>query len=295
MTDKEFREMVELRDQTISRLESKLKKLIGEKQSGMFRKLQDDFLSKLDRDEFGKIKATQKNAMAMLNIEKSFEALAKETNENLAKNVVSGVISILNFNQNYFAKMDGDAKVLPLMPKVESFVKQWIGIEDNKSVKNGFIDQLVSDDPAKVAVKNLAMKIVVGQVGFEDAKEQLSLLINGNKDKLGVFEKHHKTFANDLYSQIDRATSNVIRENLKYEFAVYEGGLIETSRPFCEDHNGKVYHITEILKFNPVVGIPNPYNPITDLGGFSCRHHLNWIANAMAKAMGKDIDKFIKK
>ena len=33
---------------------------------------------------------------------------------------------------------------------------------------------------------------------------------------------------------------------------------------------------------------------ITDLGGYGCRHHLNWISTAMAKAMGKDVDKFLK-
>ena len=44
----------------------------------------------------------------------------------------------------------------------------------------------------------------------------------------------------------------------------------------------------------PTEGIPPNYNPITDAGGFNCRHHWNWISTPLAKAMGKDVEKFIK-
>ena len=53
--------------------------------------------------------------------------------------------------------------------------------------------------------------------------------------------------------------------------------------------------ISEIKKFNPKEAKPPNYNPITDCGGFNCRHHWNWMSNSLAKAMGKDIDKFVKK
>jgi hypothetical protein len=110
---------------------------------------------------------------------------------------------------------------------------------------------------------------------------------------MGALEKHHRNFAFDLYSQIDRATSDVIRNDLGFVFAIYEGGLIETSRIFCEEHDGNIYHISEIKDFNPTEAKPPNYNPITDLGGYGCRHHLNWISTAMAKAMGKDVEKYV--
>ena len=45
----------------------------------------------------------------------------------------------------------------------------------------------------------------------------------------------------------------------------------------------------------PTEGIPPNYNPITDAGGFNCRHHWNYISTALAKAMGKDVEKFTSK
>ena len=196
--------------------------------------------------------------------------------------------------QKYFSALDGQARTLPIIPKVKDFMKVWLGIKGDIVEPNGYLDKLVSNDPAKIALKNSAMKIVIGQEGFEDAKKQIKTLIDGNQNTMGALEKHHRNFAFDLYSQIDRATSDVIRNDLGFVFAIYEGGLIETSRIFCEEHDGNIYHISEIKDFNPTEAKPPNYNPITDLGGYGCRHHLNWISTAMAKAMGKDVDKFLK-
>ena len=152
----------------------------------------------------------------------------------------------------------------------------------------------MSNDPAKIALKNQAMKIVIGQEGFEDAKKQIKTLIDGNQNTMGALENHHRNFAFDIYSQIDRATSDVIRNDLGFEFAIYEGHVLPTSREFCIEKKGKIFHISEIKKFNPKEAKPPNYNPITDLGGYGCIDSLNWISTAMAKAMGKDVEKFIK-
>ena len=47
------------------------------------------------------------------------------------------------------------------------------------------------------------------------------------------------------------------------------------------------------MKFNPESGTPPNYNPLFDASGYNCRHHYNFISTALAKAMGKDVDKFI--
>lgn len=293
MDQEEFKKLVKEHDSVLQSVESMHKNLLTSKQKKAFQEIQEKFLDKLEKNEDGSFKMNAKNLELMNQIDERFKTIAEETNPNLLKQLTSGISRIVNFNQKYYTAIDGNAKVLPILPKVQEAMSGWLGIKNGTAQKNGFIDQLISDDMAKVAVKNLAMKMIVGQKGFEEAKKELKILIEGNEDKLGAFEKHHRTFANDLYSQIDRATSNVIRQDLKFVFAVYEGGLIETSRPFCEEHNGKVFHISEIEKFKPESGIPPDYDPVHDLGGYNCRHHLNWISTPMAKAMGKDVSKFV--
>ena len=295
MDEKELKGFTKKRSKLIVSLMSLMDKQVKENQKKTLERIIEKFSDKLEVDENGKVRNTSKNRTLLSKIDEVFADYQKAEARTTVELLLNSVTSIMQFNQEYFVALDGKARVLPMMPKVKDFMKTWLGIKGDTVEPNGYIDKLISNDPAKIALKNTAMKIVIGQEGFEDAKKQIQTLVEGNPKTMGAFEKHQKNFAFDLYSQIDRATSDVVRNDLGFEFAVYEGGIIESSRIFCEEHDGKIFHITEIKKFNPKEAKPPNYNPITDLGGFGCRHHLNWISKALAKAMGKNVDDFIKK
>ena len=294
MDEKKLKEFTKKRTKLISSLMSSMQEKIAENQRKVYEQMLDKFIDKLEKDEDGNIKNSEYNRRLLNQIDEVFSEYNKKEGRQTIELLLQSVTAIMSFNQGYFQALDGNARTLKIMPKVKDFMKVWLGIKGDVVEPNGYLDKLIANDPAKIAVKNTAMKVIIGQEGFENAKKQFQTLIDGNKDTLGAFEKHHRNFAFDLYSQIDRATSDVIRNDLGFVFAIYEGGLIETSRIFCEEHDGNIYHISEIKDFNPTEAKPPNYNPITDLGGYGCRHHLNWISTAMAKAMGKDVDKFLK-
>jgi hypothetical protein len=54
----------------------------------------------------------------------------------------------------------------------------------------------------------------------------------------------------------------------------YEGGLIDTSREFCAEHQGNIYSEEEIRKLwdNNTWGGKKPGNPFVVRGGWRCRH-----------------------
>ena len=294
MDKKKLQEYTKKRSELISSLMSSMDGQVKDNQKKLLEKVLEKFVDKLEKDENGNVKNNDRNRNLLIQFDDIFKEYQKKEARDTVGLLLQSVGSIINFNQKYFSALDGQARTLPIIPKVKDFMKVWLGIKGDIVEPNGYLDKLVSNDPAKIALKNQAMKIVIGQEGFEDAKKQIKTLIDGNQNTMGALEKHHRNFAFDLYSQIDRATSDVIRNDLGFVFAIYEGGLIETSRIFCEEHDGNIYHISEIKDFNPTEAKPPNYNPITDLGGYGCRHHLNWISTAMAKAMGKDVDKFLK-
>ena len=294
MDEKTLKDFTKKRSELIASLMSSMDGQVKDNQKKLLEKVLEKFVDKLEKDENGNVKNNDRNRNLLIQFDDIFKEYQKKEARDTVGLLLQSVGSIINFNQKYFSALDGQARTLPIIPKVKDFMKVWLGIKGDIVEPNGYLDKLVSNDPAKIALKNQAMKIVIGQEGFEDAKKQIKTLIDGNQNTMGALEKHHRNFAFDLYSQIDRATSDVIRNDLGFEFAVYEGGLIETSRIFCEEHDGKIYHISEIKKMKPTEGIPPNYNPITDAGGFNCRHHWNYISTALAKAMGKDVDKFLK-
>ena len=294
MDIKTLKDFTKKRSELIASLMSSMDGQVKDNQKKLLEKVLEKFVDKLEKDENGNVKNNDRNRNLLIQFDDIFKEYQKKEARDTVGLLLQSVGSIINFNQKYFSALDGQARTLPIIPKVKDFMKVWLGIKGDIVEPNGYLDKLVSNDPAKIALKNQAMKIVIGQEGFEDAKKQIKTLIDGNQNTMGALEKHHRNFAFDLYSQIDRATSDVIRNDLGFVFAIYEGGLIETSRIFCEEHDGNIYHISEIKDFNPTEAKPPNYNPITDLGGYGCRHHLNWISTAMAKAMGKDVDKFLK-
>ena len=293
MNEKTVKEMMKKRNKLIGSLLSSMQKQVSENQKKTFERLLEKFVDKLETDEDGKVINNDHNRELLNRIDEVFKDYQKNEAKQTISLLLNSVSSIMNFNQGYFQALDGNARTLKIMPKVKSFMKTWLGISGDTVEPNGFIEKLVSNDSAKIALKNTAMKIVIGQEGLESAKKEIKLLVEGNPDTLGVFEKHQRTFANDLYSEIDRATAKVISQDLGFVFAVYEGGLVERSREFCIEHAGKIYHIDEIKAFKPKNGIPPNYNPFTSLGGYNCLHHLNYISTPLARAMGKDVEKFL--
>ena len=295
MDEKTLKDFTKKRSELIASLMSSMDGQVKENQRKVYERILDKFIDKLEKDEDGNVKNNDHNRRLLNEIDEVFKEYNKKEGRQTIELLLQSVTSIMSFNQGYFQALDGNARTLKIMPKVKDFMKVWLGIKGDIVEPNGYLDKLVSNDPTTIAWKNQAMKIVIGQEGFENAKTQIKTLIDGNNDSMGALEKHHKNFAFDLYSQIDRATSDVIRHDLGFEFAVYEGGIIESSRIFCEEHDGKIFHITEIKKFNPKEAKPPNYNPFTDAGGYNCRHHYNYISTSLAKAMGKDVEKFLKK
>jgi len=116
------------------------------------------------------------------------------------------------------------------------------------------------------------------------------MLSDDTQGNLGRLSKYYRNFTYDLYSQVDRTAGKVIADKIGMnKYAIYEGGLIKTSRKFCRERNGKVFTYDEIADFNPPEAKQPDYNPFVDLGGYGCRHHLNWIPYAIAISLRPDL------
>lgn len=293
MTNDEIKKLFKKRDQLIKALNDRLDNNIAESQKKLLALFIEKFADKLQLDENKQVLNNQYNRNLLLSVDKLFTDFSKINNPIILDTLLTSVGTLMEFNHNYYSNLESKAKLLPIKAKVFNSLKGWLGVEDNIVKPNGYLDVLVKNDSVKNQIKNTVLKTVYGQEGWESTKKALSKLIAGDAENLGALQKYHRNFTYDLYSQIDRATGKAYADDLGFEFAIYEGGLIETSREFCKEHNGNVYHKSEIADFDPKVAKQPDYNPFTDLGGYGCRHHLNWVPTALARALRPDIDKFL--
>jgi len=179
------------------------------------------------------------------------------------------------------------AKLIPLSAEIQSLIEGWLGLNGNGRLENYFTHS--SNDPSLLEdMKKLLFQGFISQQGYDTTKKAIRKYIKENVGKAEVLEDSYYDLVSDMYSQIDRAIANQNALKLGLNYAIYEGGLTNTSRDFCKDHNGKVYTRDEIMAFKPETNLPN-YNPIQDMGGIGCRHHLNWIPHTVAAILRPDL------
>jgi hypothetical protein len=275
----------------IDLLLDQLQKKMLDVQGKLLTRFITEWVDDLDVDEeTGIIKNTLRNKRLLSNVDNIFAEYVKTDGVVIAKTMVDGVQQLLSFNGKYFKNFATHAELAKLQPQVKGLVESWLGLKGNGALEgNGYLAKTISDPRILGDLKNFALRAVVGQQGYKDTLKGVKTFIDGNKDTAGLLERYHRNFVYDTYSQVDRATAGMFADRLKLDYAIYEGGLIKTSRKFCKEHNGKVYTREEIAMFMPTEAIPDTYNPFQDLGGYGCRHHLNWISYAVAVALRPDL------
>lgn len=170
-------------------------------------------------------------------------------------------------------------------------------------IKNGRIsDVLLSTAPLERIKRRVLTAIAVGMA----VDEFINFISNTIKPpgKQGLIDRYFEEVFPDLSAAFDRKTSTAVADRLSLNWGIYQGGIIRTSRDFCRVRNNRVFSRAEIAKFGSpddqyggytnksegeFKGKTTPYEPFSDLGGYNCRHQIDWISDELAKTLRPDI------
>ncbi len=230
--DKIISEKIKLLEQSPEKLISGM----SDVQKELFKKIQDA-LEKLDIVE-GKIVTSKKNVDAILRIQKEIKkAFAGTEYAQYADEFITDIKKTKTLNLSYFKKVFGNVKEKTAQ----------IGYEANKAI----IEEQVfgSETFNSVLFNPLKKQILEGVtngVSFKDLISNIETFVIGNEKKAGVLEKYTKQIANDAFATIERNYTSQLADSLNIQFVRYTGGLIADSRCFCEQRNGKYFHIEEV-------------------------------------------------
>jgi hypothetical protein len=170
-----------------------------------------------------------------------------------------------------------------------------LGLHDDGALKQGgYLETVIKDKVIPAKIKKEIAQNIVSKANVDTFKEGIELSVNGDESgKGGALDELHKEVTNDIVATADRLVGEQFRGELGLNFGIYEGSIIRTSRDFCIDHAGKLYHTSEIEKFDPKTAKPPGYNPFIDLGGYNCRHFFNWVSDELAIRIRPDAAQFI--
>ena len=174
---------------------------------------------------------------------------------------------LLKANKDYFTGLRPQT-----VAAVETKINNRLGIKAGSTLRRGgFLSTLGNNSKSFASITGLATRAVTGQLPVCDLKKAINNFASGESIVRDMAEK-----AIDIFPAIDRDTGNEFRQALGLRYAIYQGGVIKTSRPFCLERNDKVFTIDEIASWANLefTGKSNPYNPFVDCGGYNCRHRL---------------------
>ncbi|KAA9333394.1 hypothetical protein F0P96_10520 [Hymenobacter busanensis] len=216
------------------------------------------------------------------------------------------VLTLAGLQIRYFSAVDGSTNYAALRRPLEAYLRQSFGIDAAGNLTPaGYLATFVGDTSAQRALLQYAYRSQAAGVGLREYQQGLSDLVQGSSDKptQGLYHQLHRD-APDTYQRADRALQGLAAEELQLQAALYQGGLIDSSRPFCVARNGKVFLREEIARFGTAKdtygGYSNKkagefhgknadYNPLTDAGGHNCRHGYHFIPNSVAMRLRPEL------
>ena len=242
----------------------------------------------------GKLVFTTGNIGKLQELSNLLNKVAGLEGEKLMKWFVDQTNKNADLNLKYFNTVVPDKK--PLAQKAyKSAIERILsafGYDGKNFIKNGFLfDLTMTGDPIR-KIKAEAIKAISSGQSYKDFAGNINNYIGGNKaaNRAGVIESHFRTNAYDTFQQVDRQIGNQMSDSLGLNYAMYAGGIMDTTREFCIKKVGKVFSRKEIQSWENESWEGKPksgYNPFTDLGGYNCTHTLDWISDGMAERLLK--------
>lgn len=283
------------REKLINRLEDAVERYSKTLQTAFENYLIDHIENNFEIIE-GSIVQSTKSSLAI----RSFDAVKKSFYRKevipILRRISRGLIRILIANANYFKEFEENFEENARLRRAEKRLLDDLGIRrvGEKSyifIKGGWMEEVGRFDKPFMDIKRRAIRAARAGTSLKDFRKQTRDFVRKKAGKLGIIESHFNTHIKDSFAQFDAMVGEEMRKEMGYRVAIYQGGLIRTSRHFCIQRNDKVYTIEEIMAWKDVkfTGKPDNYDPLRDRGGYNCRHFYNWIPEALAVVLRPEL------
>jgi hypothetical protein len=175
-------------------------------------------------------------------ISRANDKISEIFNSGLYTNAVSNYINIIPYvdslNVQYFNGISEGFKPNRLFLK--SLQTDTIATVEKYILRDGLQSQVIGP------LSQIMNQNVNSGGQFSGFLDQIRNYVQGNDQVEGRAMRYTRTYLMDTLFTYSRTFQQSITNDLGLEFYLYSGGLIETSRPFCDERAGKYFHHKEI-------------------------------------------------
>lgn len=224
------------------------------------------------------IKSTLSNVGVINAIQKKFNEKATPILKNIKDFIVKSIKTII---------IKGAEDMAEYSPEAVASGREIAELMARQAVKTITANLTLEKTFAEIKGNIIGMMSRPGGIALKDLRKTLESKII----EKGITRTQFLSWTMNVFMQYQRAGSNDVRKKLKLKYAIYQGGIMNNTRDFCLERNGKVYSEKEIETWTDV-DFPekwDPYNPFTDCGCYNCRHRLDWISDELAEKMRPEL------
>jgi hypothetical protein len=184
---------------------------------------------------------------------------------------IGAVPKIDTLNNSYFSSIS------------DAFKENRNFIKSIQSQTVASIEQNLLQDGLKIQVKTPITDILNRNINsggqFKGFLDELRTYITGDNKVEGRILSYSRGYLKDALIQYSRTYQQAMTADLKLEFYLYSGGLIDTSRPFCVERAGKYFHHKEIeswagLNWSGKIPTTTESSIFVFVAGYGCQHEL---------------------
>lgn len=162
-----------------------------------------------------------------------------------------------------FTKIVGD--VLTMIPQIEALNADYFdGISSKFKLNRTYLNLLQNQtiekiegtllqDGLRFVIRDPLKDILTQNINtggqFSGMLDQIRNFIQGDESLDGRLLSYSRGILRDTLFDYSRAFQNAVTADLKLEYFMYAGGLMDKSRPFCIARAGNFYHESEIKKW----------------------------------------------
>jgi hypothetical protein len=205
-------------------------------------KLYDDLVTILkfvETDQDGYIKQNAGNRQILRAAEKQFDQTINESGfQSAVENHLKVIPKIDALNEAYFESVSSAFK--PNRAFISSLQTQAIETVNSYVLQDGLAAQV------KIPINQILNQNINTGGQFSGMLKQLRTFIEGNPDLDGRLTSYSRGILKDTILQYSRAYQQSVTADLKLEWYLYAGGIMDKTRPFCEERAGKFFHQSEI-------------------------------------------------
>lgn len=272
----------------IEKRQGALDRSVRQVEKDLFALLVSDLVGRLSTRD-GKIEATEYNFRLLARIDAVFDTFRREILNSTLPEFVNAMFSVVAMTGELYKGMDAET-TLNAIAKDNAVLRAAIGIDPVGNIVPGSALWEVS---TASAVRN-DLKIVVLRSIREGATlgeftRSVKDFVTGTPQATGRLRSFWRTYAYDMFNQVQEAKNEQFRRGLGLEWFLYVGDVIKDSRDFCRKKAGRIFAIQEADAEWPrdrdLIGRGSaiPYTPRIDRGRWNCRHRIRYITEEMAE------------